>query len=64
MALLPRDVITAALRALPAGTSSVRRIVKEFTFAGFPEAAAFVTGSCPARKRRTTIPTLPSAIVA
>ena len=47
MALLPREDITAALRDLPGWRFEGQSLVKEFTFAGFPEAAAFVTRLVP-----------------
>lgn len=47
MALLSRDDIASALRDLPGWTFERDAIVKEFTFAGFPEAAAFVTRLVP-----------------
>ena len=43
MALLAHDDITTALRDLPGWRFEGQGIVKEFTFAGFPEAVAFVT---------------------
>ena len=47
MALLSRDVIDTALRALPGWHFEHHAIVKEFTFSGFPEAVAFVTRLVP-----------------
>ena len=47
MALLPLDDIHAALRDLPGWRLDNNAIVKEFTFAGFPEAVAFVTRLVP-----------------
>jgi 4a-hydroxytetrahydrobiopterin dehydratase len=47
MALLSRDDITSALRDLRGWRFDNRAIVKEFTFAGFPEAAAFVNRLVP-----------------
>jgi len=47
MALLPPDDIHAALRGLPGWRFANNTIVKEFTFAGFPEAVAFVTRLVP-----------------
>jgi 4a-hydroxytetrahydrobiopterin dehydratase len=47
MALLSRDGIDSALRDLPGWRFDRNAIVKEFTFAGFPEAAAFVTRLVP-----------------
>ena len=47
MALLPLDDIHAALRGLPGWRFDGHAIVKEFTFAGFPEAVAFVTRLVP-----------------
>jgi 4a-hydroxytetrahydrobiopterin dehydratase len=40
---LSSDVIAARLAALPGWRLSGSTIVKEFTFAGFPEAVAFVS---------------------
>ena len=42
-ALLPPDAIADALRHLPGWRHEGASIVKTFTFAGFPEAEAFVT---------------------
>ena len=42
MALLARDEIDAALGDLPGWNYADNAIVKQFTFAGFPEAVAFV----------------------
>jgi len=42
MALLSPDDIALALRGLPGWRHDRNTIVKEFTFAGFPEAVAFV----------------------
>ena len=47
MALLAHDDITAALRDLPGWRFEGHGIVKEFTFAGFHEAVAFVTRLVP-----------------
>jgi 4a-hydroxytetrahydrobiopterin dehydratase len=47
MALLVRDEIDAALRDLPGWRFADNAIVKEFTFAGFPEAVAFVNRLVP-----------------
>jgi 4a-hydroxytetrahydrobiopterin dehydratase len=47
MALLSRDGIDSALRNLPGWHFDRHAIVKEFTFKGFPEAAAFVTRLVP-----------------
>jgi len=47
MALLSRDDIASALRDLPGWRHDRHTIVKEFTFAGFPEAVAFVTRLVP-----------------
>ena len=47
MALLSRDVIDTALRALPGWHFKHHAIVKEFTFSGFPEAVAFVNRLVP-----------------
>ena len=47
MALLSRDGIASALRDLPGWRAEGAAIVKEFTFAGFPEAAAFVSRLVP-----------------
>ena len=47
MAILPQGDIERALHDLPGWTLSGRAIVKEFTFAGFPEAVAFVTRLVP-----------------
>jgi 4a-hydroxytetrahydrobiopterin dehydratase len=47
MALLSRDDIGAALRGLPGWRLEGDAIVKEFTFAGFPEAVAFVSRLVP-----------------
>jgi 4a-hydroxytetrahydrobiopterin dehydratase len=47
MTLLARDDIDAALRGLPGWRYAGNAIVKEFTFAGFPEAAAFVNRLVP-----------------
>jgi 4a-hydroxytetrahydrobiopterin dehydratase len=47
MALLTRDDIASALRGLPGWRYDHNALVKEFTFAGFPEAAAFVNRLVP-----------------
>jgi 4a-hydroxytetrahydrobiopterin dehydratase len=47
MALLSRDDIEAALRSLPGWRVDNNAVVKEFTFAGFPEAVAFVNRLVP-----------------
>jgi 4a-hydroxytetrahydrobiopterin dehydratase len=47
MALLSRDDIAAALRDLPGWRLESNAIVKEFTFAGFPEAVAFINRLVP-----------------
>ena len=47
MALLSPDDVHAALRDLPGWRFANNTIVKEFTFAGFPEAVAFVTRLVP-----------------
>jgi 4a-hydroxytetrahydrobiopterin dehydratase len=47
MALLPRDEVDQALRDLPGWRFDGHAIVKEFMFAGFPEAVAFVTRLVP-----------------
>lgn len=47
MALLSRDDIAAALRGLPGWRCDGAAIMKEYTFAGFPEAAAFVSRLVP-----------------
>jgi 4a-hydroxytetrahydrobiopterin dehydratase len=47
MALLSRDDIASALRDLPGWRLENDAIVKVFTFAGFPEAAAFVNRLVP-----------------
>jgi 4a-hydroxytetrahydrobiopterin dehydratase len=47
MALLSRDDIDAVLRDLPGWRFDHDAIVKEFTFTGFPEAAAFVNRLVP-----------------
>lgn len=47
MAILPRGDIERALHDLPGWTLSGSAIVKEFTFAGFPEAVAFVARLVP-----------------
>jgi len=47
MALLSRDDIDAALRGLPGWRREGNALVKDFTFAGFPEAAAFVNRLVP-----------------
>jgi len=47
MALLSRDDIASALADLPGWRYDHLAIVKEFTFAGFPEAVAFVTRLVP-----------------
>jgi len=47
MALFSPDDIHAALRGLPGWRLDGNSIVKEFTFAGFPEAVAFVTRLVP-----------------
>ena len=47
MAILSRDQIDAALRDLPGWRFDNNALVKEFTFAGFPEAVAFVSRLVP-----------------
>ena len=47
MALLSRDDIASALRALPGWRYDNAAVVKEFTFSGFPEAVAFVSRLVP-----------------
>jgi 4a-hydroxytetrahydrobiopterin dehydratase len=47
MTLLSRDDINSALRDLPGWRLDHHAIVKEFTFAGFPEAVAFVNRLVP-----------------
>jgi 4a-hydroxytetrahydrobiopterin dehydratase len=47
MALLARADIDAVLRDLPGWRFADNAIVKEFTFAGFPEAVAFVSRLVP-----------------
>lgn len=47
MAMLSRGDIDVALRSLPGWRAAGNAIVKEFTFAGFPEAVAFVTRLVP-----------------
>jgi 4a-hydroxytetrahydrobiopterin dehydratase len=47
MAILPRADIDAALRDLPGWQFAGNALVKEFTFAGFPDAVAFVTRLVP-----------------
>jgi 4a-hydroxytetrahydrobiopterin dehydratase len=47
MAILPHGDIERALHDLPGWTLAGDAIVKEFTFAGFPEAVAFVTRLVP-----------------
>ena len=47
MALLSRDDIASALADLPGWRYDRDTIVKEFTFAGFPEAVAFVNRLVP-----------------
>ena len=47
MALLSRYDINSALRDLPGWRFDNNAIVKEFTFPGFPEAAAFVNRLVP-----------------
>ncbi len=47
MAILSRGDIEAALRDLPGWRFDNNAIVREFTFAGFPEAAAFVSRLVP-----------------
>ncbi|MFO7695198.1 MAG: 4a-hydroxytetrahydrobiopterin dehydratase [Vicinamibacterales bacterium] len=47
MSLLTREAIDTALRALPGWHFQQHAIVKEFTFAGFPEAVAFITRLVP-----------------
>ena len=47
MAVLSRGDIDAALRDLPGWRFADNALVKEFTFAGFPEAVAFVTRLVP-----------------
>jgi 4a-hydroxytetrahydrobiopterin dehydratase len=47
MGILSRDDIDSALRDLPGWRFDNNAIVKEFAFAGFPEAAAFVTRLVP-----------------
>ena len=47
MAILSRADIDAALRDLPGWRFAGSALVKEFTFAGFPEAVAFVARLVP-----------------
>jgi 4a-hydroxytetrahydrobiopterin dehydratase len=47
MALLSRDEVEQALRDLPGWRFDGGAIVKEFLFAGFPEAVAFITRLVP-----------------
>jgi len=47
MALLSPDDIASALRGLPGWRCDHNALVKEFTFAGFPEAVAFVNRLVP-----------------
>ena len=47
MAILSRGQIDAALRDLPGWRFDNNALVKEFTFAGFPEAVAFVSRLVP-----------------
>jgi 4a-hydroxytetrahydrobiopterin dehydratase len=47
MALLSRDELDTALRALPGWRAEGLAIVKQFEFAGFPEAVAFVNRLVP-----------------
>ena len=47
MAILSRADVDAALRDLPGWHFAGNALVKEFTFAGFPEAVAFVTRLVP-----------------
>jgi 4a-hydroxytetrahydrobiopterin dehydratase len=47
MARLSRDDIDAALSGLPGWRHSGNAIAKEFTFAGFPEAVAFISRLVP-----------------
>jgi 4a-hydroxytetrahydrobiopterin dehydratase len=47
MALLSREDITLALRDLPGWRYDGHAIVKEFAFAGFPEAVAFISRLVP-----------------
>jgi 4a-hydroxytetrahydrobiopterin dehydratase len=47
MALLPPDEIASALRGLPGWRLEGNALVKEFTFGGFPDAAAFVSRLVP-----------------
>jgi 4a-hydroxytetrahydrobiopterin dehydratase len=47
MALLSRDEVEHALRDLPGWRFDGGAIVKEFLFAGFPEAVAFITRLVP-----------------
>jgi 4a-hydroxytetrahydrobiopterin dehydratase len=47
MALLSRDDIASALRGLPGWRYDHNALVKEFTFAGFPEAVGFVNRLVP-----------------
>jgi 4a-hydroxytetrahydrobiopterin dehydratase len=47
MALLSRDEVEHALRDLPGWRVDGGAIVKEFLFAGFPEAVAFITRLVP-----------------
>lgn len=47
MAILTPGEIDRALRDLPGWTLAGSAIVKEFTFAGFPEAVSFVTRLVP-----------------
>jgi 4a-hydroxytetrahydrobiopterin dehydratase len=47
MALLTRDRIDTALRDLPGWRFEQNAITRDFTFAGFPEAVAFVNRLVP-----------------
>jgi 4a-hydroxytetrahydrobiopterin dehydratase len=47
MAILPHGDIERALQELPGWSLAGNAIVKEFTFAGFPEAVAFVARLVP-----------------
>ena len=47
MSLLTRDAVDTALRNLPGWHFDRHAIVKEFSFAGFPEAVAFVNRLVP-----------------
>jgi len=47
MAILSRGQIDVALRDLPGWRFDNNALVKEFTFAGFPEAVAFVSRLVP-----------------